>query len=725
MNFGNEYVQINSNLFLTEYNFITLDSKLGNKVKKRDPLNHLFIYDRSGSMYGLLDDLVEDLITRVKNIPIGDTVTFGWFSGEGQKNFILKGFKISESKDYSILEKSLRANKTTIGCTCFSEILHDADQVIEDLSVISSNFTLCFFTDGFPVVSCYSKEIKEIHAAISKLNGRVSASLLVGYGDYYNKQLMSEMAAKIGGSLTHSANLSSFSVSLDSFLGTAQDSKKITVKIDAPLTKDSLIFNINGKNINLYEANDNNEIQLSCNEDEKTSVFVLTDIKPKGVEIKNSLDLERALYACAYILTQKTKTDVAIDLLGFLGDKKLVDLVTNSYTNAEYGVTEENIKEAIFDLHKRYLDGKVKNYVPPVDAFCLLDLIDLLAEDSEAYFYPRNDAFVYKRIGKPAIPDEKYPKFEGDEHSKSSFADVVWNETKLNLSLRAYITGTIDLPAEAKKYGLLHKFPTFQYRNYTFVKDGILNVTKVPVTLSESSYKVLLSKGVILPTVKWKKDRILILNLDAVPIVNRKIAEGKTSATELCKWVLEEQKCKATIKALKWYKNRDFPEKEITTATAKTFAEKQQAFLESIGINTKTGAYEPPVSYDESTDFYMAKEFSVKVKGLSSLPKIEVVADKIKGNKKLTTSDTLVAVGVNLYGSQNFKSDNEKLNWFQQTLETYTTNLKKVRRQIQETKFAVLLGKKWFDCFKSREDNTITLEGYEFSFCLEEKKVPI
>jgi len=725
MNFGNEYVQINPKLYLTEYNFITLDSTLGGKLKKRDSLNHLFIYDRSGSMYDLLDDLVEDLITRVKSIPIGDTITFGWFSGEGQKNFILKGFKISESRDYTILEKSLRLNKTTIGCTCFSEILHDTEQVIKDLSIFSPNFTLCFFTDGYPVVSSYEREIRDIHNAIEKINSKITASLLVGYGDYYNKQLMSEMATKMGGSLTHSANLSNFSISLDSFLGTVQDSKKITVTIDAPVNENSLIFNMNGKNINLYEVNEKNEIQVSCNENEKTTVYVLTNSKPKGTEVKGSLNLEPALYASSYILTQKTKTDVAIDILGYLGDKKLIDMVTNSFTNAEYGVAEENIIGAVFDPKKRYLDGKVTNYVPPADAFCLLDLIDLLSSDTEAYFYPRHDAFVYKRIGKPAIVDDKYAKFEGDKHSKSSFSDVVWNETKVNLSMRAYITGKIDLPHEAKKYGLLSPFPTFQWKNYTFVKDGILNVTKVPVSLSESTYKTLLSKNVILPTDKWKKDHIFILNLDTIPIVNRKITEGKTSATDLCIRVLGEQKIKATLKAFKWYKNRDFPEKEITAETAKTFAEKQQAFLEGVGINTKTGAYEPPVTYNEATDFYMAKEFSIKIKGLSSLPKIEVVADKIKGNKKLTTSDSLVAVGVNLYESLKPTTESEKLNWLQQTIESLNSELKQVRRQIQETKFAVLLGKQWFVEFSSREENKLTIAGFEFTISLEEKKVPI
>jgi hypothetical protein len=718
--FGNEYIQVNSNLFLTEYSFISLDDTLKKKLT-RDPVNHIFLYDRSGSMYGLLSKLVDDLIERVKKIPKGDTITFGWFSGEGQKNFIIKGFKVTEEKDYSLLEKMLLANNTTMGCTCFSEILHDTKQIIEDLAIFSSCFSLVFFTDGYPVVSSYTRELQEINSAIEGLNNKITSSLLVGYGDYYNKQLMSDMAEKIGGSLTHSANLPSFSVSLESFMQTAQESKKLVVKLKNEINQDTLIYNINGNSINLYAANKDNEVNISCNDNEKVSLFVLTNTKPKGIKLtKSNKPFEKALYAAAFILTQKTKTDVAIDVLGSLGDKKLIDMVTNSFTNAEYGVAEEGIRNAVVDPSKRFLDGKVSGYVPPADAFCLLDLLDILAADKDAYFYPRHEAFIYKRIGKQSLPDEKYPKFKADIDSKASFADVVWNETKLNLSLRAILQGHIHLPDEAKKYNLSQKYNTYQFKNYTFVKDGILNVAKVPSTFSEATYNALVQKGVIDPS-EYDKDRIYTIRLDAVPIVNRKIAEGKTSATELCKLVIQEQKLKATLKSLKYFRDQDFPEKEVTAETAKTFIEKQQAFLEEIGINTKTGAYEPPVVDSESTDFYFAKEFAIKVKGLSSLPKIEVVTAKMKENKKLTTSDVLVSAGIAMYQNETKPS----LDWFTSKISEMSNELKKVRRQIQETKFAVLLCKKWFTEFSSREENQLIIDGFEFTISLTEKKVAI
>ena len=719
------YVCINKNLYLVEQQI--KNPFYSPTQAKKEPTNHIWLIDRSGSMYSLLSSLIKDVIARAKQIPNGDTITLGWFSGEGQKNFVLKGFKVTEAQDYTLLEKALNQINSTVGLTCFSEILHDTDTVIKDLTIFSSNFALCLFTDGFPVVSSYNKEIESIFSAVKKLESKVTASLLVGYGDYYNKTLMSDMAERIGGSLTHAENLNKFSISLEGFIKGVESVKKYFVELEHKVSKESIVFNINDKNVNIYSVDHKNQIGLSCSNNVTESVYILTKESPKGTasDIEKDENLLKAAYAASYILTQKTKTDQAIDVLGYIGDKEMVDSVTNAFTNAEYGRAEEKMKDAVADNKKRFLSGKVKNYVPPVDAFCLLDLIDVLSEDTEAFFYPRHEAFEYKRIGKPAITEEGYPKFDDDKASNAPFSNLVWNSSQLNLSLQTNIKGSIELPKEHKTFGFSNPYPTFQFRTYTFVKDGVLNVTKVPASMSEKSFSLLKEKGLVEGT--WEKEKIFIVNLNVIPIVNRKIAEGKTSATELCKLLLKEERAKAALKAIKWFKNRDLPEKEVTAETAETFMEKQQAFLESVGINTKSGAFSPPSKLAESTDHYFAKAFDIKIKGLSSLPKVEVVAEKMKEKKKLTSGDTLVSAGVSLYEANNvfMMNEKDKKSWFDITIKALNTEIKGIRRIIQETKFSVLLCKKWFQEFTSREDNKLTLEGYEFTISLSEKKVEI
>ena len=56
------------------------------------PINHIWIYDRSGSMEGTLAPLCKDIVEQAKLLKKGDTLTLCWFSGEGQNDCILKGF---------------------------------------------------------------------------------------------------------------------------------------------------------------------------------------------------------------------------------------------------------------------------------------------------------------------------------------------------------------------------------------------------------------------------------------------------------------------------------------------------------------------------------------------------------------------------------------------------------------------------------------------------------
>jgi len=85
------YYTVKENLFLVEQEIPGTDTPV-----VPDPVNHLWIYDRSYSMSYDLAALAKDLIYKAKEIPKGDTLSIGWFSSEGQHNFILKGFKITD-----------------------------------------------------------------------------------------------------------------------------------------------------------------------------------------------------------------------------------------------------------------------------------------------------------------------------------------------------------------------------------------------------------------------------------------------------------------------------------------------------------------------------------------------------------------------------------------------------------------------------------------------------
>ena len=194
------------------------------KVKTKT--NHLFIFDRSGSMSWTLCDLIEDVIQQVAKIPDGDTFSAGWFSSKGEFGWICKGLSVSENRE--ALPAMLRKYNSTIGLTCYSEILQDTNQVVSDLSAISENNVLTFFSDGFP-----NQDTHSIINICKGLASKLSSVMLVGYGDWYGRELMAQMAQAIGGVLIHSSSIREFSTSFASFRENSLDVQP-RVEFDVP-----------------------------------------------------------------------------------------------------------------------------------------------------------------------------------------------------------------------------------------------------------------------------------------------------------------------------------------------------------------------------------------------------------------------------------------------------------------------------------------------------------
>jgi len=402
-----------------------------------------------------------------------------------------------------------------------------------------------------------------------------------------------------------------------------------------------------------------------------------------------------------------------------------LDKLNNAFTNGEYGKIEDNLKICMSNPKERFLDGRDTAYLPPEDAFCLIDAVELLSQDEEAFFYPYHNDFKYKRIGVGSKAKGDYPKFEPEDNVKCEFSSLVWNKTKLNLSVRATIKGKIKLKGDPSKMGFGEYFPTHIFRNYSIVKDGFLHTYHIPVTLSKPSYDKLGSEGVIWSNTPWEASRIYVLELGNIPVMNRATANGKTSATELCSKSFRELELQGQLKVLNDVYKDLSGNKDSFVDVFSGLTEEQAAFLQKNGIS-KNG-FSPDVKKSEPVDFYFAKEFSVKVKGFSALPSVASVTKKIADEKKLRPVDELIQLGINLYESSGLTdmSNKVKVAWLSDKLTSLKKELLSVRTDIQRTKFAIILGKKWFDEFESREDNSLEVDGRTYNIIVEEKKVNI
>lgn len=700
-----------------------------------DNLNHIWIFDRSGSMGSVLGGLVDDLIQKSKQLQIGDILSVGWFSGEGQYRFVLKGFKIADDSDYKLLEDTFKKLRTTVGMTCFSEILYDTKSVVEELAVFDAEFSLMFLTDGYPVVNNYKKEMEKIFDAISQIQGKISSSVLVGYGNYYNKELMSQMAEAFGGSLIHSDEILTFSEDFTTYIESARTvGSKVILELNGSVLYP---FSISEKTVNVYSVVDG-KISFSKSKKKEDLLYYFT-VDAEGIEeIKDveetDIKLIRALYASAFVLSSKTKTDLALEVLAKLGDVALIDGIVNAFTNEEYGRVENNIRKALNSKKARFLKGRNRNYLPDENATCIVDIADILMSDDEepTLFYPYHPDFEYERIGLKQFQVDNTVKFKAlEENPGVKIDDLAWNQTKLNLSFKVRIPGKINLPEKASELGLANEYKTYRWRNYTLVKDGFLNMKSIFIkpssTVAEALFDVAQKENK-----KFLEDvggGIYKFDLSVFPVMNRGMAKNSNSATALCKSCDQELDLEAKLKVLKNYAS-DLEEK---VEKQSLLSEEAEEFLKEIGIQ-KDGSFNPDTETDPPLDYYDAKEFVITIKSFSTLPSLNAVRKKLeeikndsKGKKKFTPSEDLMFKHMSAVEDalSKIEGDSVKLAYLKQQILDAKKELKLVRTKIQRTKFAILLGKKSFVEFESREENTLDVDGKTFTISIKETRVPV
>ena len=710
------YVTVRDNLYL-----VAQHVPLQTQAVQEQPLHHILLLDRSGSMTWTIDALVTHVTERILSLPGGDYVSVGYFSGEGEYRFVLKGLCIAnDEQNRQTIPRLMDTLRHTLNTTCFSEILQETLLTLDELQALTPSVTLTLFTDGCPVVRNLQHEHGAIRSVLDELAPHLTSALLVGYGGYYNKALMAEMAERLGGTLAHAETIPTFAVSLEQFVTTARTSRrKMAVVLDAIPTHQP--FSINGTQVMVYPWD--GVVQYTPQSDVENYVYFLTNAIPDGAQ-QDIFDplatvqtpqspLVAGAYACALMLVQQGKTSDALDVLGVLGDVALIDAVNNAFTVPEFGAAEQRIQVAMGEPTQRFTKGRQLAYVPKPDAFCVLDALDLLMQDTEARFYPSHPDFVYQRIGRRRVTNPGYPRFDAETQHGMPFDDLVWNQRFLNLSVRFRITGTVQLGDDAPLLGFENPYPTHRWRNYSIIKDGMLNTKHLPVSCNEETYKMLRSHGIVddVTTHRGWTSLIVTLHLEHLPVMNRAMASGYLSATALCTDVMEELRLMAVLKVLR--AKRDELD-EAQKAAGMTDA--QAEYLAQYGIG-KNG-YAPPGTEEKATDFYLAKTFSVSARGFSSLPSVKSVTEKMMTNKKRTPSDELIAAGISHaeHIAPIHLPPLQKIARWADAIRTCGAQIAKIRSNIQRAKFSVLLGKSWFEEFPTRADATIVVDGINFTF---------
>lgn len=754
--------------FDDNYYLITQEANSTATVQVAKKTNHIFVVDVSGSMSWELPKIRTQLKNKLSNImKEGDTISIVWFSGSRDAGILKEEVEVKSLKTLTDLHSAIDRWLVPIGLTAFLKPL----ELVKDLIVkIKKNrpdsvFSMIFLTDGCNNDCPWNDVIK----TLKSLETDIASSTFVEYGYYADSRALTQMASVLGGEKISCDGFNDFEPMFDAKISSSvYGGKKIVIDITDKYLYDFAFSVGKDGSVLLYNIQDN---KIMIGSDVKEVYF----FSPNSV---GSTDLPQEqvtkLYAAIYVLSDKLMNDNAEKIFYALGDNFYYKMLTGAFGKQKLNSFKAAIKECVANVSKRFPSGIGTIQKIDDNAYCLMNLIEDLGNAEGCLFYKGHPEFHYNLIGRKRvargenlseadkkrlaeaknvdevnkITEELKKKnvevefVDSDPNRGYPLTDLVWNEKRANLSVRIYIEGEAVLPKNQYK---IDKVASFRYKTYTIIKDGIVNVTKLPVSYSVEIINLLKAHNIkfvqsnLLSTDVNHKvgmdDLVLVIDLTSLPIINKSMVKTiSAKALAIQEWEL--QKLQADKKVYDFYRKTLYPKE------SKSFIEMlgQEAadWLKTVGITDYNG-FAPLTDAEESTDFYMSVNLETKIKSLSSLPKVEDVVAKLKSSASLKLSELVMSDAIKKYQTQTESemylslSDEQKKGVLKTYLTTKSDILNKAKRkvmqEIAQIKFALILSKKWFTEFKTFDENKLSLtldkQNLEFTFDLSEKEEKI
>lgn len=649
------------------------DKTLARDVKV--PMKRVVVVDCSGSMSGELPKLRTHLKNKLPTmVAPEDTISLIWFSGRNEAGFIFQDLQINSALDLATVNTAIDRFLKPIGLTGFKEPLN----LVVSMAVKDSDMpiSLTFMTDGGENQSPKS----EIIEVCSKLSNQIATSVMVSYGYYADEKFLNQMAEELGGEMIGAGDFQSYVDLLDRSLNTRASSKKL-VATNLPTT--GLIVGHLESSYVTVKANASGQ-----------GTFPSNTIAYSYLEGSGELDLVEDEYAAVQVvgaLIQRGEADVAVQLAGLIGDEELFKTVQNAFSKQDYN----RVVSMVGPYQPFVTAPRNTNLKQDPNAYNVLTLLMDLAEQEGNYLHISHPEFVYSAIGskRNAIPDENgfVPKFTNkDGEVKAAITTLKFDSDRPNISILTRRDGQVSLPDN--DFGFGNSIDSFIWRNYAIVRDGIVNVKKLPVVLTKASHDLLTMNGI--PLEPFKVNTTYVIDVSKMPVINRSMTTPMTAA-EICKMQFEIYNLQVSQKII----NSNIEKPEASAEFSSKYGEDATLFLKKYGVTP--GGFGPKTEAGESVDPYIAKALVVKLGGLSSIPKIEDVKADVLAGKKLTASKKIVADKLKQL---------ENITDFVQAKQAIKTNLCKANDAMVKAKFGIILGKKIFTDMKNWDDNTIEID---------------
>lgn len=698
------------------------------------PIHYVHIIDRSGSMYYSINQLVDNVQETFKLIRADDFVSIIWFSSSGQYRTLVKGAKKSDD-----LSKKLDDLRSVLGYTCFSDPIQEAATIVDELGSICPTFSITLFTDGCPVTSWgVQEEERRIFGVLDKLGKKVMAFNTVGYGNYYNRDLLVRMSQTSQfGVMTHTRDIGSylnvFTESSDRVSGLVRQPVCISAPNGQIVYRGTTATKMEGHVMDLdsIEAGQNTFYAVY----DSLQVPVVS-VNGERVPTKRSFSTTGEgetdfLYAYAYELYYAGKRREALEIVAnVLRDKYLADLQTNAFTPDEVGAYLEQLKFAVFTRGHRLAQGTCpEGYVPGADALCVMDVLKALYTGDNYYVPYSKSGAGYARIGRKT--EDQHNLFEAsNDEVVAPVRDLVFNKEHLNLSLRFSVDGKVKInPKSAERVGLDKVQKARIYRTHTFVKDGFLNVESAEFKLDAVTQRKLRDMGLSLqaagfdpkkPSTRIARERFVI-NFRGLPIVNRTYVNQSADIDKVFKDTVTVSELEALQKVVNHYRDR-FDERQNLPREARgtDFTPDQIEVLKEHGLDKGLSYHgvDNKVAKAEDSDYYEVRTMTFYLKGVSSIPKIQDVLNKSAKGTSLTVSQQIVADQVKVLQKEakafgiDLDGDGDKTGeWLDQQLKAIRSELAFHRTNLNTLKLAKILTGDWFEGLKTDDKGNFLYES--------------
>lgn len=772
---------IAKNLFLVEQRV----SDRAATTRVATPTNHIAVLDVSGSMSGDLPQLREQLKRKLtKLLRDGDTLSMIWFSGRGQFGTLFEAEPVASLVDLKGIHDAIDRWLRPIGMTGFKEPLEEVAALIkraQGSTVSAKTFSLFFMSDG-----CDNQWNRaDVLKTCERVAGDLASATFVEYGYYADRPLLTAMAEKCGGSLIHADSFDKYEPLFEASLTKrAIGGSRLKMTIDGdPIG--GFAYALDDNEIITYEVS-SGKVQVSA---DTTSIWYLS---PTAIGSSSATLAEIAVpavramtvapptaqlaasYAALSLFAVRMKPEIVWPILGSLGDIAFIEEFSSCFGKQKYSQFVEHTKLAAFNEAQRYAKGYSPNAVPKDDAFTVLDVLRILEADESTRLLLDDPTFEYSRVSRKRedaddlmgdaetekinalsvrmmqeknasklrelqaqlneiMAAKKEPlKFIGDPAPDGyPINGLVYNETRPNISLRVLKNGTVDLTGRMPKGEIPTVFPTKIWRNYTLIRDGLVNIAKLPVTVSKATCAALQDKmgANAARLIVGRGDAYsMMLDVSHLPILNRKMVKNVT-ATELVtnEWKLVQ--AKARQKVFKHYVDEKFGDAIKLKSFAELYGEDGAAWLKDQGL-TPNGFAPPHTKQAEATDVYMGRELEVKLAGYASLPSVNDVLKCVSNPKSKPLSGGAKLVGATILEIDAFlrstpASTHEK--WLVGHRDVAIATARALMHRSAELKFGVLVGNVWFPEFKSMDENmlTLTLDGETIEATIEAREIEI